>query len=80
MDFTYATDSIETHAGQIVIQRVIPAAAALSQNLQLTFETLVSRESLVEIGMEVGSSSLKCASLEQSDNVFGSLKLKYGLS
>lgn len=80
MSFTYAHNAIETYCGELVIQRVIPAAAALSQALPLSFETLLSRESLVGIGMEGDSSSLKCTSLEQSDKVFESLKLKYGLS
>ncbi|EPS92854.1 hypothetical protein FOMPIDRAFT_94217, partial [Fomitopsis schrenkii] len=63
------------YCGELIIQTVIPAAAALSSALPLSFETLLSRESLVGIGMEGDSSSLKCTSLEQSDKVFESLKL-----
>lgn len=59
-----------------LIQRVIPAVSALAQLLPLKFEMLVSRDMLSGIGMKSNLLSLQCSNLEQSDEVFGLLKLK----
>ncbi|KAH9906097.1 uncharacterized protein B0H18DRAFT_890065 [Fomitopsis serialis] len=63
-----------TTAGDIVIQRIIPAIERIRGQLPLQFDALYSPQMLLELG--VSSDALDCSNLEHSDKLFGSLILK----
>ena len=65
---------IETPVGRSVIDKIIPAAVFLGQRLLLRFDTLLSPNLCAEYGMK--DDTLLCYKIDESDNIFKSLKLK----
>lgn len=60
--------------GAAIIERIIPAVTFLAERIMLRFDTLLSPGLCAAHNME--DDTLLCYNLDESDNVFKSLKLK----
>lgn len=65
--------STDTDYGQLVIQDIIPAIAALRQSYRMTFSSMLSEVLLIKLGI---LPTIEIGDLEESDRLFDNLTFK----
>ena len=63
----------DTECGQLVIQDIIPAIAAMRQDYRMSFSSMLSETLLTQLGI---LPTVEIGNLEESDRLFDNLTFK----